>query len=190
MKSVHVLASVVTTALSFLPHTVQAQASIPDSRIEEAVKALDAAKSIIRARFPDVQQMTTDELASLMYDRRRRPVILDVRSQTEYDVSHIPGAIRVDPSTDGVSILPLMKPGRGVVTYCSIGYRSCALANRILGTGAPWVYNLDGSIFQWANEGRPLESFYQPTYRVHPYNRSFSQMLLPDSVRIRATGAQ
>ena len=40
------------------------------------------------------------------------------------------------------------------------------------------VYNLWGSIFQWANEGRPmLDGNNQPAVHAHPFNPVFGKIL-------------
>ena len=44
------------------------------------------------------------------------------------------------------------------------------------------VYNLEGSIFKWANEHRPLVDRSGPASVVHPYNRIWGR-LLDDDVR-------
>ena len=43
-----------------------------------------------------------------------------------------------------------------IVTYCSVGYRSGKMAERLQAAGYTNVRNLEGSIFKWANEHRPL----------------------------------
>ena len=41
-----------------------------------------------------------------------------------------------------------------------------------------YVYNLEGSLFKWANEGRPLVDFRgEKTILCHPYNAVFGKML-------------
>jgi hypothetical protein len=40
--------------------------------------------------------------------------------------------------------------------------------------------NLEGSIFAWASEDRPLEKEGQPAALVHPYNNRYGQMLKPE----------
>ena len=37
--------------------------------------------------------------------------------------------------------------------------------------------NLKGSIFKWANEGRPLVQDGKPTHQVHPYNKYWGRLL-------------
>lgn len=73
--------------------------------------------------------------------------------------------------------------------YCSVGYRSseCAQALQTASTagisGAPLpadVHNLDGSLFAWANEGRPVVRDDVPVRDVHPYNSVFGLLLNAD----------
>ena len=141
-------------------------------------QGLDGMKKLVRVRFPDVPQLSTQELSAWLQDGRKpRPVLLDVRTKAEFDVSHLPGARRVDPDAKTADVAPMLEKGRPVVTYCSVGYRSSAMADRLRKAGVPQVSNLEGSIFQWANEGRPLEANGKPATKVHPYNDTFGKML-------------
>src|SRR4051794_22095731 len=70
----------------------------------------------IRAEFPEVRRLTTAELVAALA-RGKKPVLLDVRTKAEFDVSHLEGAIRVEPGSDSTAIsIPKDKP---IVTYCS-----------------------------------------------------------------------
>ncbi len=141
-------------------------------------RGLDGMRKLVRTRFPSVQELSTQELSAWLKDGRKPPpVLLDVRTQAEFDVSHLPGARRVDPDAKAVDVLPILEKGRSVVTYCSVGYRSSAMADRLRKAGVAQVSNLEGSIFQWANEGRPLEANGKPATKVHPYNATFGKML-------------
>ena len=64
-----------------------------------------------------------------------------------------------------------------IVTYCSVGYRSSSLADRLQQAGFTNVRQLEGSIFQWANEGRPLFRGDQQVNEVHPYNETWGKYL-------------
>jgi len=130
----------------------------------------------IHADFPEVRRMTTAELAAALVSDNK-PVLLDVRTKAEFDVSHLEGATRVEPGSDPVAIsIPKDQP---VVTYCSVGYRSAAFAKKLSEAGYRNVSNLEGSIFRWANENRPLVHDGQPTDRVHPYNRLWGILVDP-----------
>lgn len=134
--------------------------------------------AVIRHRFRGVPQTSPDELAAWLADRSRaRPQLLDVREPDEYAVSHLPGAIRVAPDAPARDVLARIDPSRPVVAYCSVGYRSSLLVQRLRAAGFTGAVNLEGSIFAWANEGHPLESEGRPVRIVHPYDASFGQLL-------------
>ena len=64
-----------------------------------------------------------------------------------------------------------------IVVYSSVGYRSARLAHWLAGQGYTNVRNLAGSIFQWANEDRPVFRDGRPTTEVHPYDRRWGLLL-------------
>jgi rhodanese-related sulfurtransferase len=133
----------------------------------------------IRHKFPDVPRISTSALAQWLADKKKaQPLLLDVRSAPEFEVSHLAGAIRVEPGAD-LAKLHLPNDKR-IVTYCSVGYRSAALALRLHAAGYRNVENIEGSIFEWANENRPLVHDGKPTDRVHPYNAVWGMLLDKD----------
>jgi rhodanese-related sulfurtransferase len=141
-------------------------------------------RASLRSQFPQVQWITTRELAAWLEDRHRQPpVLLDVRTEDEWKVSRLPGARRVDPGAAvEIALLPLggIPKETPVVTYCAVGYRSAELATRLRAAGFDHVQNLDGAIFQWANEHRPLVRDGEPASRVHPYNEFWGRLLSED----------
>jgi len=55
-------------------------------------------RASLHSQFPQVQWITTRELADWLEDRHRPPPpLLDVRTVEEWNVSHLPMARRVDP---------------------------------------------------------------------------------------------
>ena len=44
-----------------------------------------------------------------------------------------------------------------IVTYCSVGYRSERIGEKLMKQGFTDVSNLKGSLFKWANQGYELE---------------------------------
>lgn len=138
-------------------------------------------KALVHERFPGVIHLTSAELATWLADSHRvPPVLLDVRSRAEFEVSHLQGARWVAPNTPARDLLPLLPADRPVVLYCSVGYRAAACATRLRRAGFMHVLNLEGSLFQWANEGRPMESGNGVATQVHPYSRSFGKLLAPE----------
>jgi len=108
----------------------------------------------------------------------KKVYILDAREPNEYKTSHIKGAIAVGYdhfSTDKIKHLDKSKP---VYIYCSIGYRSEKIGEKLIAEGFKNVYNLYGGIFYWANLGLPLEdSTNKRTTKVHGYNNDWSKWL-------------
>src|SRR5690242_4286008 len=55
-------------------------------------------KRSLRRKFPGVRWITIAELADWLVDERRpQPVLLDIRDEVEWNVSHLPGARHLDP---------------------------------------------------------------------------------------------
>jgi rhodanese-related sulfurtransferase len=130
----------------------------------------------IRHDFPEVPRISTAELSAWLSDTSRAaPLLLDVRTRAEYEVSHLEKAQQVEPDA-AVSAVSAAKD-RPIVTYCSVGYRSSAFARRLRAAGFADVRNLEGSIFRWANEGRPVFRHGARVERVHPYNRTWGLLL-------------
>jgi rhodanese-related sulfurtransferase len=131
---------------------------------------------IVRRRFPGVRQISTRELAEWLASKdREHPLLVDARTEEEYGVSHLAGARRAG---DVESVRRLATDAtRPIVVYCSVGYRSSALAERLQRAGFTKVFNLEGSIFAWANEQRPLWRGKERVEVVHPFDAKWGQLL-------------
>jgi len=134
--------------------------------------------AMVEARFPGVPQVTTDSLARRM-QADAPTLLLDARTPEEYAVSHIPGAVRIDPSAPNPASIDALDRDQPVVVYCSVGYRSARVAAMLRERGYDQVSNLRGSIFQWANEGRRVVRGSTTVRQVHPYDASWGRLLDP-----------
>ncbi len=149
---------------------------------ESPVDALTRIETDIAARYSDVAQLDRDALSRLI-ENGTGPILVDVREPSEHRVSHIRGAIRVEPGAGASEILAKVgdADGRAVVFYCSVGERSSAMAQaaatRLSAAGATTVYNLQGGIFGWSNDQRPLVDELGATSSVHPFNDRWGQLL-------------
>ncbi len=140
-------------------------------------------KKSLRQRFPKVEWISTAELAGWMSDHSRNaPLLLDVRTTQEWEVSHLAGARRVEPNGSLETAIAGVAKDAPIVTYCAVGYRSGELATQLRAAGFTNVHNLEGSIFAWANEHRPLVRGGDRVTTVHPYS-SFWGRLLRDEAR-------
>ena len=141
-------------------------------------------------KFPDVQWVTTSELARWREDPgRTQPLLLDARTRVEYQVSHLRDAVSDDATR------PSLRPLRGhatndpIVVYGSVGYRGARLAHWLGSQGFTNVRNLSGGIFLWANEDRPVFRDTRPVGEVHPYDRRWG-FLLASRFRVAAPEIQ
>lgn len=133
---------------------------------------------MIEGDFPEVRRISTDSLAHWLGDTALDlPRLIDVRAEEEYRISHIKGAIRISPDAEVFPELQGIDSAAPIVLYCSVGYRSARLAELLEREGFSNVMNLQGSIFQWANEGRPLYQNGELVEKVHEYDRVWGVLL-------------
>ena len=76
-------------------------------------------------------------------------IILDVRTQAEYDESHIPGAILIPNETIGNG-KPEQLPDtdKEILVYCRSGNRSAQAAKKLVEAGYTQIYDF-GGIMDW-----------------------------------------
>ena len=134
----------------------------------------------IQKAFPGVPSIETAALSEMMRDPTHSLVLLDAREPDEFAVSHLKGAVRVTSPDRAAALLRDVPEGATVVAYCSVGYRSARLAAALRDRGLADVHNLEGSIFRWANEDRPLFRGDTPVRRVHPFDETWGVLLAPD----------
>lgn len=148
--------------------------------------AFDAIRRVIDYKFPNGKWVEATELVRWRGDPGRAPpVVLDARTEDEYAVSHLQGAVRIDPYKPSLRPLRGFSKDTAIVVYSSVGYRGARVAGFLARQGYSQVYNLEGGQFRWANEGRPVFRQDRPTADVHPYNPTWG-LLLESQYRIEA----
>lgn len=121
----------------------------------------------------------TRELAAKI-QRGETPTLLDTREPDEYHISHLPGARHIGFSKFHLKTLQNLPQNTPIIVYCSVGYRSGKIGQKLTAAGYTHVHNLRGGIFAWANQGHPLlDHENNPTKTVHGYNRKWSEILHP-----------
>ena len=86
----------------------------------------------------------------------------------------------MDPNALVESVTAGVSKETPIVTYCAVGYRSGEMATGLRAAGFTNVRNLEGSIFQWANEHRPLVRENERVSTVHPYSALWGRLLADD----------
>lgn len=136
----------------------------------------------IEADYEEVSHIDAEALTQMPADD---VIIFDVREPEEYAVSHLPGAILLDPNLSEEEFQRKYADtleGKTAVFYCSVGRRSSNLAERVASTvqaetsHAP--VNLIGGLFQWSNDKRSLVTTSgETTDAIHPYNAHWGRLI-------------
>ena len=100
---------------------------------------------------PVYRQITQEEAAEIM-NREKDFLLLDVRTQEEYEDGHIPGAICIPNETIGSGeIAALPDKEQLILVYCRSGNRSKQAAEKLAGLGYTNVLEF-GGINTWTGE--------------------------------------
>ncbi|MEX0964816.1 MAG: rhodanese-like domain-containing protein [Pseudohongiellaceae bacterium] len=138
----------------------------------------------IEREFPSVQSVTTQALfGRFSAAAGNLPLIIDVREDYEYQVSHLSNAINLQ-NAEAISRLISergLDSDAEIIVYCSVGYRSAAVAAELQKRGYSNVLNLEHSLFEWADKGYPMDNSTGPTDKVHPFNEAWG-VLVDDSL--------
>jgi rhodanese-related sulfurtransferase len=119
----------------------------------------------------------------LKFEASKNPkiVILDSRERKEYNISHIKNAIYVGYNNFDITALKGIDKSDKIYVYCSVGYRSEKIGEKLMAAGYSKVFNLYGGIFNWSNNGYPLvDENGKPTKKVHGYDKNWAQWINED----------
>ncbi len=120
-----------------------------------------------------VTDLTVDELIQASAPSA---VLLDTRERKEYDVSHLADARWVGFKDFDLSRVDDLPKDAFIVTYCSVGYRSERIGEKLQKAGFQNVVNLKGGIFDWVNKGYPVvDGQGQPVQQVHGYDERWGK---------------
>ncbi|WP_082338054.1 rhodanese-like domain-containing protein [Roseivirga seohaensis] len=119
----------------------------------------------------EVLNISPSEAKNLIQSQKL--LILDVREQAEYEVSHLSGAKRFTPE-----VLKSIEPDTEILVYCTVGVRSASLAKELKNQGFSNVHNIDLGIVNWKNQGfEVVDDKEQTTEKVHVYKGIFGHWL-------------
>jgi rhodanese-related sulfurtransferase len=133
------------------------------------------------ARRYRIDEITARDLRDFL--NRTGTTLFDVRTAEEFDLGHLPNAIRVEP---GLAVDEFLRrhgqqlEGKPAIFYCAVGIRSSELASRLAAEKplmtAIGAFNLRGGAFRWVVDGRDLVKGDEAG-RLHPYNSDWEELL-------------
>ncbi len=127
-------------------------------------------EGIITHSVPEVSARTTDYNSTIIF--------LDAREINEYKVSKIKGAKWVGYEDFSLARVNKLDKNSHIIVYCSIGYRSEKITEKLKANGFSNVTNMLGGIFEWVNYNKQLvDSTNRPTKNVHAFNKEWGKWL-------------
>ena len=123
-------------------------------------------KKMLNHKVPEI---SVDSLAKIVGD----VVLLDARETDEFNVSHLAKATFVGYNNFNIDSLKVVDKNTPIVVYCSVGYRSGKVAEKLIENGFTNVQNLYGGIFEWKNANNNVIDKNGITNDVHPYSKSW-----------------
>ncbi len=100
---------------------------------------------------------------------------LDARAKKEYEISRISNSIWIGHDDFTLERIESIPKTAEIIVYCSVGYRSEKIAEKLVSAGYENVSNLFGGIFEWKNQGRKVyDEENSVTNKVHGYSKIWS----------------
>jgi len=123
--------------------------------------------------IPSYTDVTSEEAYAMI--SQQEVVVLDVRTQEEYDSGHIPDALLI-PLSELESQLDELNTTDHILVYCRSGHRSKEAASILVTNGFIHVYNMEGGMLQWQAQGFPVYTEQTPTTSPEPTIPSYTDV--------------
>ena len=102
-----------------------------------------------------INQMNSDELIEFI--ELNDAVLVDVRTEDEYNSGYIENSLNIDYFSNDFSLnADKLDKSTPIILYCRSGKRSSMSANKISKLGFKEIYNLEGGILEWIEEGNAV----------------------------------
>jgi rhodanese-related sulfurtransferase len=122
-------------------------------------------QSLLKHTVPEI---SVDSLSKC----KSNVILLDAREPGEYKVSRIQHAIPVGYNEFNIDAVKTISKESAIVVYCSVGYRSEKITEKLKAAGFKNVANLYGGIFEWKNQQHAVvDEQGAVTEKVHAYSK-------------------
>jgi len=102
-----------------------------------------------------INHMNSDELIEFI--ELNDAVLVDVRTEDEYNSGYIENSLNIDYFSNEFSVnADKLDKTTPIILYCRSGKRSSMSANKISKLGFKEIYNLEGGILEWIEEGNVI----------------------------------
>ena len=177
--------------ISFFALALVLAAIFASAENETSLTPLGKIHQDIEVNYPNMSHISSAELEKQLASDEL--LIFDTRPLEEYTISHIAGAVQIEPDItpeDFTAKFSESLKNKRVIVYCSVGWRSSQLGTRLedaaRDAGAVSIQNLEGGLFGWHGANRPLVNQLGTTSKVHPYNAYWGRLIEnKDDIRYR-----
>jgi adenylyltransferase/sulfurtransferase len=116
------------------------------------------AKAAEAAQQANMQEITVQELKTILQTRASDYVLVDVRNPNEYEIARIPGSVLVPlpdiEAGDGIAKIQSLLNGHTLIAHCKMGGRSAKAIGLLKEAGIEGI-NVKGGIQAWSREVDP-----------------------------------
>jgi rhodanese-related sulfurtransferase len=132
-----------------LGFSVATVASAADSKDEKKPPATTKeAKSFNNIDVAEFEKLRAD----------KKNIVLDVRTQKEFEKGHIPGAVNIDVNAaDFPEKIARLEKNKTYLVHCAAGVRSAKACEKMSHLDFPKLYNLEGGFKAWEPAGNKPE---------------------------------
>jgi rhodanese-related sulfurtransferase len=135
--------------------------------------------SMLQLMYKNSVPLIKSEQMSFELKRDTTLIVLDTREIAEYKVSHIRNAKNVGYDHFNMESLKNIQKNSRIIVYCSVGYRSERIGEKLIANGYTHIYNLYGGIFEWVNNDYPIvDTNNVKTNKVHAYSKLWGKWLI------------
>ena len=119
--------------------------------------AFFAFTGISLAQSADSATVVSVETFEKMSKKKRKTVILDVRTPEEVAEGHLAGAKNIDVQNELFQQnIEQLDKNKTYLLYCRSGKRTAVAGAKMKAAGFKKVYMLDGGITSWKEKGKPV----------------------------------
>ena len=102
-----------------------------------------------------INHMNSEELIDFI--ELNDAILVDVRTSDEYNSGYIENSLNIDYFSNDFSVnADKLDKNTPIILYCRSGKRSSISANKISKLGFKEIYNLEGGILEWIEEGNAI----------------------------------
>lgn len=103
-----------------------------------------------------LKQINVHELATMLDESL---LLIDVRTDQEYNLGYIPGAINIHIYSSNFEMeVENIDRYRPVFLYCQNGQQSTRAAQKMVSLGFQEIYVLNGGMFRWKIANKPIHN--------------------------------